>query len=312
VIDDAPENVRFVGRILKPLANVTFALGGVDGVTRALSQRPDLILLDVEMPDMSGYDVIERLQSDPAVRETPVIFLTGRSDGDAETRGLELGAIDYVTKPFNPTAVLARVRNHLRLLEYGRKLRALNEELERRATTDELTGLPNRRAFFEFGARELTRFARYGEPAAVILLDIDHFKRVNDTFGHDAGDIVLREVARRLTRTTRQLDWPARLGGEEFAVLLPKAAESGAETAARRILEALRAAPVETPAGPIPVTATAGVTQIRAGDGSLEAVLKRADLALYEGKRAGRDRFVVSTPQSAAAREAGPTLRVVS
>jgi len=292
VIEDAPENVRFVGRLLKRFGAVHFALGGREGLALARRLKPDLILLDVEMPDLSGYDVIGRLRGDPETAPIPVIFLTGRSDGADEAKGLELGAIDYIAKPFNAAVVLARVRNHLKLVDYGRRLRALNAELERRAATDELTRLPNRRAYLDMAARELQRFRRHADDCSILLLDIDHFKAVNDTYGHDAGDAVLQEVARRLVKATRQLDTVARYGGEEFALLLPKTDAPGARVVAERVLQALRARPVMAQEAAVPVTATVGVTMLRAGDRGIDDVLKRADLALYEGKREGRDRVV--------------------
>lgn len=292
VIEDAPENVRFVGRLLKRFGAVHFALGGKEGLALAHRLKPDLILLDVEMPDLSGYDVIGRLRGDPETASIPVIFLTGRSDGADEAKGLELGAIDYIAKPFNAAVVLARVRNQLKLVDYGRRLRALNAELERRAATDELTRLPNRRAYLDMAGRELLRYRRYGEPCAVLLMDIDHFKAVNDTHGHDAGDAVLQEVARRLVKATRRLDSVARYGGEEFALLLPKTDAPGALVVAARVLETLRARPVSAQGVRVPITATLGATMLRAGDRGIEDVMKRADLALYEGKRTGRDRVV--------------------
>lgn len=304
VVDDAQENVRFAGRIVAPLADVSFALDGDGGLTRARDLRPDLVLLDVELPDMDGYEVIEAMREDPELAETPVIFLTGRYDDADEARGLDLGAADYVTKPFNAAVVLARVRNQLRLIDYARKLTALNAELERRATTDELTGLPNRRAFFDVARRELSRHQRFGEPCMALMLDIDHFKSVNDTHGHDIGDLVLRAVAERLRDSVRKSDCPARLGGEEFALLMPNTDVAGGEVVAERMAATVREAPVPTPAGPLRVTATLGLTAMSARDQSVEEMLKRADEALYDGKRAGRDRVVRRDPPPPPAVEA--------
>ncbi|MFN3614881.1 MAG: diguanylate cyclase, partial [Rubrimonas sp.] len=294
VVDDAPENIRFVARILGQVdAEVSFAVGGVAGLERARTQMPDLILLDVEMPDMSGYDVIRALKDARETRHVPVIFLTGRSTEADEASGLELGAIDYVTKPFNASVVVARVRNQLRIVEYARKLHALNAELERRATTDPLTGLPNRRAFYEMAERELIRLRRFGEQMAVLMFDVDHFKKVNDTHGHDAGDVVLRVVAERLAAVIRKTDFLARLGGEEFVVLMPKTDMEGARVVAARLLSGVRGEPIRISNDvALTVTATLGVSLARAEDVGIDDALKRADLALYEGKAAGRNRVV--------------------
>lgn len=294
VVDDAPENIRFVGRILGPLnADVSFAVGGVAGLDRARTLMPDLILLDVEMPDKSGYDVIRALKGARGTRHIPVIFLTGRSTEADEASGLELGAIDYVTKPFNASVVIARVRNQLQIVEYARKLNDLNAELKRRATTDPLTGLPNRRAFQDVAERELVRLRRFGDQLAVLMLDIDHFKNVNDTLGHDAGDEVLRAVADRLSAGVRKTDFLARLGGEEFAVLMPKTDMDGAKVVASRLLASISSQPIMVADGAqLTVTATIGVSLARIEDKDINSALKRADLALYEGKAAGRNRVV--------------------
>jgi diguanylate cyclase (GGDEF)-like protein len=292
VVDDSPENVRLVGRILKPMADVNFALGGVDGLDRAREQRPDLILLDIDMPDMNGYDVIRALKASEETSGMPVIFLTALSEREQEAEGLDLGANDYVAKPFNAAVVTARVRNQIRLLDYARRLQELNAELARHATTDSLTGLPNRRAFIEVAEREMVRIRRFGDLATVLMLDIDHFKHVNDTYGHDVGDAVLVEAGRRMEAAIRKTDMLARLGGEEFALLMPKTDMGGAQVVAARLLDHLRGKPIPTPTGEITVTATLGVTAIRADDETIMSALKRADIALYDGKAAGRNRIV--------------------
>jgi diguanylate cyclase (GGDEF)-like protein len=293
-VDDAAENVRFVGRIVRPMADVNFALNGADGLARARSIRPDLILLDVDMPDMSGYDVIRLLKAADETADIPVIFLTGETDQTREAAGLDLGASDYITKPLNAAVVAARVRNQLRLVEYARRLQELNAELARRASTDALTGLRNRRAFIEIAQREAFRIERFGERAVVAMLDVDHFKRVNDRYGHDVGDAVLVEIGRRMDNAIRKTDLLARMGGEEFALLMPNTDLDGARVVADRLLDHIRTRPFDTPSGPIDVTATIGLTLMRAEDEDISAPLKRADLALYEGKSAGRDRVAAA------------------
>jgi two-component system, cell cycle response regulator len=278
--------------VLKRVADVSYALSGADGLRLARGLGPDLILLDIEMPGMSGLDAIRALKAEPATTAIPVIFLTWRSGDADEASGLELGAIDYIAKPFNAAIMTARVRNQLQLVSYAKQLQALNEELERRATTDALTGLPNRRAFMETAAREAARFRRFGDPMGLLMIDIDHFKSINDTHGHDIGDIVLREVARRLAGLLRDTDTIGRLGGEEFAVILPRTDAEGARAVADRLLHALRGRPIPSDAGPIPVTATIGLSMLDPVETAIDAALKRADVALYDGKRGGRDRVV--------------------
>lgn len=293
IVDDARENVRILATILKDVASVSFSLGGLDALAKAQATLPDLILLDIEMPDMNGHEVIIRLKSDPRTALTPVIFVTSHSDVEDEEAGLRLGAIDYITKPFNPAIVRARVRNQLMLRGYAKQLEGLNVELERLATTDPLTGLANRRAFRDRMDQELRRLDRYGGEACVIMMDLDHFKSVNDSYGHDAGDAVLRAVAERVSGQLRETDTFGRLGGEEFAVLAAGTPMDQGTLVAKRVLRSIREEPVLWNGLEIPVTTSIGMTRLRAGDGSIDAALARADKALYASKDAGRDRVEV-------------------
>ncbi|MDF1794527.1 MAG: diguanylate cyclase [Thalassobaculaceae bacterium] len=300
IVDDARENVRVLASILKDEAAVSFSLGGQDALVKAGATLPDLILLDIEMPDMNGHEVITRLKADPQTAPIPVIFVTSHSDVSDEEEGLRLGAIDYITKPYNASIVRARVRNQLMLRAYAKQLEGLNVELERLATTDPLTGVANRRAFRDRATLELKRLERYGGRACLLMLDLDHFKQVNDSYGHDAGDAVLCAVAERLTGQLRETDVFGRLGGEEFAILAtdtavrsPDAAESSGEKIARRILLSIRDEPVLWNGLEIPVTTSIGLTELRQGDGSIDVALARADQALYASKDAGRDRVEV-------------------
>ncbi|SDF66078.1 MULTISPECIES: GGDEF domain-containing response regulator [Thalassobaculum] len=293
IVDDARENVRILATILKDVAAVSFSLGGMDALTKAKATLPDLILLDIEMPDMNGHEVIIRLKSDPRTALIPVIFVTSHADVEDEEAGLRLGAIDYITKPFNPAIVRARVSNQLMLRAYAKQLEDLNVELERLATTDSLTGLANRRAFRERMTQELRRLDRYGGEACVMMMDLDHFKSVNDSYGHDAGDAVLREVAERVAGQLRETDTFGRLGGEEFAILAAGTPVDQGALVADRVLRSVREEPVVWNGLEITVTTSVGMTPLRAGDGSIDAALARADQALYASKNAGRDRLEV-------------------
>ncbi|WPZ33765.1 diguanylate cyclase [Thalassobaculum sp. OXR-137] len=293
IVDDARENVRILASILKDVASVSFSLGGQDALVKASSTLPDLILLDIEMPDMNGHEVITRIKDDPRTAPIPVIFVTSHADVEDEETGLRLGAIDYITKPFNPSIVRARVRNQLMLRAYAKQLEDLNIELERLATTDSLTGLANRRAFRERVTLELRRLDRYGGEACLMMMDLDHFKAVNDSYGHDAGDAVLRAVAQRVSGQLRETDTFGRLGGEEFAVLAAGTPVEQGAMVAHRLLSSVREQPVIWNGLEIAVTTSIGMTALRAGDGSIDAALARADQALYASKDGGRNRVEV-------------------
>ncbi|UUX48583.1 diguanylate cyclase [Nisaea acidiphila] len=292
VVDDAPENTMLLSLILKDQGNVTTALSGREAIDIALATTPDLILLDIQMPDLDGYDVIQALKGEERTRNIPVIFVTGLSDEGDEEKGLELGAIDYITKPFKPAVVKARVRNHLRLRDYALQLEKLNEELERLATTDPLTSAFNRRYFMTKLQDELKRSRRYDRSSSVLMLDIDHFKSINDTYGHDVGDIVLIEMVKVLENEIREFDTLARLGGEEFAILLPETNETSAKVSAVRLLDAVRKITIDAGGKPLNFTVSIGCSEFDGDYDTVEAVLKSADLALYEAKHSGRDRVV--------------------
>jgi diguanylate cyclase (GGDEF)-like protein len=245
---------------------------------------PDLILLDIMMPEMDGYEVCRRLKDDPATAGIPVIFVTVRSEETDEARGLALGAVDYIGKPFSTPILLARIRTHL-------KLRGMQLQMERLAVTDELTGCYNRRYFMRQGGIELSRHIRHCRPMALLMLDIDYFKRVNDTCGHAMGDQLLKKVAKTITEDLRKSDIFARIGGEEFAVLLP---DTDTEEA-RHIAERLRVhlhLPVDE--GLWSVSVSIGVAAPREGDSDLDQILRRTDKALYRAKAEGRDRVVLA------------------
>ena len=293
IVDDAPENVRILASILKDVASVSFALGGQDALAKAGATLPDLILLDIEMPDMNGHEVIMRIKEDRRTAPIPVIFVTSHADVEDEEAGLKLGAIDYITKPFNPSLVRARVSNQLMLRAYAKRLETLNIELERLATTDSLTGLANRRAFRERMTQELRRLDRYGGEACLMMMDLDHFKTVNDSYGHDAGDAVLRAVAQRVVGQLRDTDTFGRLGGEEFAVLATGTSVDQGALVAERLLRSIRDEPVVWNGLQIPVTTSIGMTALRSEDRSIDTALARADKALYASKDGGRNRVEV-------------------
>lgn len=293
LVDDAKENILFLSKLLKDQADIIFSTNGENALEKAKNQNPSLILLDISMPGMDGFEVLQRLKANIETASIPVIFVTGIPDTDTEEKGLTLGAIDYITKPFAPTVVQARVRNQLKLQRLNRELLTTNTELTRMAMTDPLTGIFNRRHFINATLNELQRFQRHNQPVGMLILDIDNFKKINDQHGHDTGDRVLVQTATTCQTLLRVNDVFGRIGGEEFTVLLP---ETSLEKTAD-IAEELRILLAETPlvlnSGELNYTASFGVTKLRSSDTNSEQALKRADLALYNAKQNGRNQVVV-------------------
>jgi two-component system, cell cycle response regulator len=283
---------------------VVEATGGAAALAACRQQQPDVMLLDVEMPEMSGWDVLAAMKAEPDLRDVPVVFLTGRSDTTDIVEGLRLGAHDYLRKPCEPAELLARVQAAARVKRLQDELRQRNQELDRISRTDALTGLRNRRHVEEYLARLVSLVRRNAQPIAVLLVDIDHFKSVNDRYGHDAGDAVLREVAERMAGSVRLEDMVGRWGGEEFLVVLPNTAADGAAELAERLRQVVAGAPCRLDDGDaVQVTISVGAAASLTDDAG--TMVRTADAALYEAKAAGRDRVVVAG-SGALARPAGP------
>jgi len=288
ITDDEPLIRNYLSVLIDDIAIVETATDGDDALRKISENPPDLVLLDVEMSGRGGYEICEELKADPSTAAIPVIFITGHDDVDDEERGLVIGGADYIKKPLSPGLVKARINNQLRLLKYQR-------ELERLATTDQLTDLWNRRHLFDVAANELGRFKRYGHPFSVVLFDIDHFKKLNDTRGHAVGDIALKESARVLSETVRREDTLARIGGEEFCVILPDTKLKGARTMAENMRQRIEAASFNVDGPEVRITISLGATEVRADDEKFEATLERADQALYAAKNGGRNRVEALT-----------------
>ena len=257
---------------------------------------PSLALIDWMMPGVDGPELCRRIRGNPALAHVYVIMLTGRDSRADMVMGLDAGADDYIIKPFDAEELRARVHVGIRvatlqerLNERVAELQAAQHELARLASIDMLTGLFCRRQWFEMAAIELDRSRRYAQPFSLLIADLDFFKRVNDTFGHGVGDEVLKQFANVLIRECRGSDIVGRLGGEEFAVLLPQTPVRAAQDVGRRILDACRRLIVQTPNGDVKFTCSIGVTEATDADLALESVLERADTALYQAKRNGRD-----------------------
>ena len=265
-----------------------FAESARDGIAKAASLAPDLILLDVDMPEMDGFEACRRLKADPATSAIPVVFLSGASTAQQKVQGLDLGAVDYVTKPFDPAELRARVRAALRT-------KYLMDLLAKRAMIDGLTGLWNRACFEQRLASEMSLARRSKRPLSCAILDLDHFKRINDTHGHPFGDEVLRGVAQVIQDACRAEDVPCRYGGEEFVLLLPNTALNGAMAMAERIRAAVSNTPFTFRRAPVNVTCSIGISDNLLGAGVDASIVDLADQALYWAKQRGRNRAVGAT-----------------
>ncbi|SFU84729.1 diguanylate cyclase domain-containing protein [Pseudoduganella namucuonensis] len=291
LVDDAMENIQILHHALRDEHDVLFALSGEKALQIAHNQMPDLILLDAVMPGMDGYEVCAALRGSAAVRDIPVIFVTALTHPEDETRALEAGAVDFISKPFNVAVVRARVRTQLTVKRQADAMRELT-------LTDALTGVANRRSFNEAMDNEWRRCTRSETPMAVIMIDIDHFKNYNDAYGHQAGDLCLQQVSAAMKRCAgRPPDMLARYGGEEFIILLPQVGGDGAEVVAKRILEEVAALRLPHAASSVSdrVTVSMGVASVQPSeDIDPSALIRAADALLYRAKETGRDRYCIS------------------
>ena len=286
IVDDQPINIRFLHEIFQADHDVFVATSGEDALAFCAGDLPDLILLDVIMPQMDGYALCRRLKADERTRGIPVIFVTGHSDTPEEEQGLEVGAVDFISKTASPRVIRARVKTHVTLKQQTDLLRSLTR-------IDSLTGIANRRHFDEKLALEWRRCAREVKPMSLLMIDIDFFKRYNDHYGHQAGDACLQTVASCLkTCVTRSHDLVARYGGEEFVCVLPDTPLDGAQARADAVLNAIRSlgiAHVATEVSGGVVTISVGLASVipshefQAADLNLEA-----DRMLYLAKQEGR------------------------
>ena len=302
IVDDEISNIEIINAILEDHYEVCFATSGMQAIEVMRELQPDLVLLDVLMPEMDGFEVCKRIKNDPDLVDTPVIFTTGLGDTADEMKGLSLGAIDYVTKPIQPAILRARVSNHI-------ELKNLRDQLAELAVTDALTGLKNRRFLERTLSNEYSRLARNGDWLSVIMLDIDFFKQFNDTYGHPAGDRCIAMIASTLKRVIkRSADTSARYGGEEFACILPGLTPAEAEQVAQEIrtqVHTLNIPHVRSQAQPY-VTVSIGVASAVCGEGmEPDTWLALADQELYRSKAAGRDRISVIEFSSAAGKATG-------
>ena len=289
IVDDEKSNIMALSMILSPDYVIYAAKNGRDAIEIAQEYLPDVILLDILMPEMDGYDVISRLKGMEETESIPVIFVTGLTTAGSEVKGLDLGAADYIIKPFSPAIVKLRVRNQIKIVNQIRIINHLS-------TTDQLTGIPNRRSFNTQMNREWSRNMRENSQLSFLMIDVDKFKVFNDTFGHQAGDELLQLVAKTLAESLRRAaDFAARWGGEEFAVLLPGTDTDGAVEIAERIRSNIENTKITLSYGKITsVTVSIGLsTLIPSQETSPDDIIFQADKALYDAKESGRNRVIV-------------------
>ncbi|MGE5468308.1 MAG: diguanylate cyclase [Ignavibacteria bacterium] len=301
VIDDSPTSAHQLFALLGSDYDVLVATRGAAGIDLAATQNPDLILLDVVMPELDGYEVCARLKADERTADIPIVFITAHDDEADEARGLSLGAIDYLSKPLRPAIVRARIKNHIELKR--------NRDLLRRLTTlDPLTGIENRRRFDDCLAKEWSRAAREGHALSLIMIDVDRFKDINDRYGHTFGDQCLKRIATTLRgELQRAADVLTRYGGEEFACVLPGTDLAGAGQLAEHMRSAVEtlaiellpdeATPPQDADAALQVTISAGVaTALPNAEAPARTLLEAADHALYEAKLAGRNCVCMQQP----------------
>jgi diguanylate cyclase (GGDEF)-like protein len=289
IIEDNPSDLRVLGNLVNHLGEVIFATTGESGLILAQLRKPDLILLDVELPDINGLKICSELKKLPETEDSAIIFVTANNEESAEVSALEAGAVDYICKPYIAQVVRARVKTHLTLKKQATELQEL-------ANKDGLTGVFSRR-YFEYQTRvEINRHARQCSPLSLVLIDVDHFKSYNDHYGHLKGDTCLKTIAHTLQNNSRRPgEFVARYGGEEFVAILPNTNYREAEKYGRWICERIRslALPHENAPSGKYISISAGMITVTPDPTTqLDSLVSEADKALYQAKEAGRDRFV--------------------
>lgn len=292
VIDDDVSIHRAVERRLEGVVDqVLKADSPTKGLQIAIQDKPDVILLDVNMPQIDGFKVCRNLQENPTTRDIPIVFLTADQSPGNLAKALDAGASDYISKPFNAIELEARVRVALRTKQ-------MIDLLRERARIDAVTGLNNRAAMDDNLIAATAAFKRTGQPLAFLMIDLDHFKIINDTYGHGVGDDVIRRVGASIRASCRAYDIACRFGGDEFGVILAQADTATAEQISKRILEKINSITIRAGGDEIKVACSGGLASATELPSDFESadLLKAADEALYRAKSEGRYRLVVATP----------------
>jgi two-component system, cell cycle response regulator len=292
IIEDHPDQRDLLAIVLQRQGyKVVTAANGVEALEKLEHEAVHIALSDIMMPKMDGFELINKIRSNSALRHIYIILITARIQEGDRVRGLDLGADDYITKPFSFSELLARVRVGSRVVQY-------QQHLEYQTQIDSLTGLFNRRAFEKKIGEEFERSKRYGHPLSVVILDIDNFKKINDTYGHHGGDAALVRISEILRERSRRSDFPSRFGGEEFVLVLPETDQDSAIQVARKFHEEIRSCSFGTVEKPFVLTVSMGLTSSTKKEYSdWREMVADADCALYQAKNTGKDRIEICLPQ---------------
>ena len=293
VIEDHPDQRDLLSIVLRREGyRVISAANGVEAMAKLRTEHVHIALSDIMMPKMDGFELIKTIRCDPDLKNLYLILITARIQEGDRVRGLDLGADDYITKPFSFSELLARIRVGSRVIQY-------QQHLEHQTQTDSLTGLYNRRAFEKRLTDEFERADRYGHPLSLLILDIDNFKVINDTYGHNAGDATLVKISQTLRTTTRKSDCPSRFGGEEFVLILPDTDHENAQRAAEKILSEIRSFEFSAKDAKFLLTVSIGISSTTIHHYSnANQMIEDADRALYTAKHNGKDRAELFWPDT--------------
>jgi two-component system, cell cycle response regulator len=293
IVDDTLQNIDILGHILKQGGLSISVAPNAEIAQKVIEKdKPDLLLLDVMMPGMNGHELCEKLKADPTTEGIPIIFVTAMAETEDLVKGFELGGVDYIVKPFKEMEVLVRIKTHLSMQKLIKEKNELIQELDSLSRIDPLTGISNRRDIIEVLNNEQFRYDRYGKSFVVVMGDIDFFKKINDQFGHDTGDYILKGVADIIKTELRKVDFLARWGGEEFLLVLPETNLAGGAKVAESTRKAIQNKKFEFNGNEISVSMSLGVG-CHTGEGmKLDELLKMADDRLYAAKERGRNQVV--------------------
>lgn len=297
IVDDILANAMLLEKLVQsvgPVITRTF-IDPIEALDWCEGNAFDVLLLDYLMPTLDGISFLQRMRRNPQLIDVPVVIITAEEKPETLYKALDVGANDFLKKPVDPIELAARTRNMLRLRTRQLELERANQQLALLANTDGLTGVANRRYFLQRLDQELERGKRYHSPLVLALLDVDHFKQINDRYGHQPGDEVLKALSEFTVGLLRANDLVGRLGGEEFAILMPESDQEVGTIVSERIRAELAAHPIPTVAGPLSITVSIGVTQAYPEIDNPETMLRRADAAMYRAKSGGRNRVVQAT-----------------
>lgn len=290
IVDDITNNLKLVGGMLHDVGyNTTFAISGFQALNRLKNNKIDLILLDLMMPEMDGLEVCQFIKKDPELQETKIIFLTASYEEENLMNAFELGAVDYITKPFIKNELLARVKTHLTLKQTTDNLKRALLKLQLLSQLDPLTEILNRRSFFEYAEAQFQRSKQDKTVFSLLILDLDYFKKINDNYGHLTGDRTLIIFTSAIKNYLREVDYFGRYGGEEFVILLPEINREDALKIAQEICDLIANLSIPSEKGNIHITVSIGVAVFRSQDTQIDDIFDRADQCLYQAKALGRN-----------------------